>query len=404
MADPEDKAPQQPTPFVPDPKFNDIAPVSDADFRPMMRRLLAEEGLEHAVRWVMPEVDYPEFVKQLLTIEDKNQFQLKVMYPFLEMLARTTTHGVSCGGLDNIKARKAYTHITNHRDIVLDSAFLNLCRLRDGMSTTEIAIGDNLLIYPWIDDLVRINRSFIVRRSVKKLEALAAARHLSEYIHYAIIHKGRSVWIAQREGRAKDSDDRTQEALMKMLTLGGDGTALDNLLDLHIAPVSISYEYDPNDWLKAREFLLRHRDPEYHKSQRDDLFAMETGLLGQKGRVHFEFTPCINDHLVHCPGTDRATAVAEACRLIDKAIHTGYKIFTSNMIAYDEYVEPGHFRHLYTQDDIDTWETYLKGQLAKATHEIGDVTGEELHFMRREILEMYSNPLRNKLAASRNEE
>lgn len=380
--------------------FADIAPVSDADFQPMMRRLVAEEGLEHAVRWVMPEVDYPEFVKNLLSIEDKNQFQRQVMMPFLEMLAATTTHGLTAGGLDNVSHDIHYTYITNHRDIVLDSAFLNLCLLRGGYATTEIAIGSNLLIYPWIDDLVRINRSFIVKRNLGRMEALAAAKHLSAYIHFAIEHKERSVWIAQREGRAKDSDDRTQESLVKMLTLGGTGTPLESLLQLHIAPVSISYEYDPNDWLKAREFLLRQRDPEYKKTQRDDLRAMEVGMLGQKGRIHFEFNPCINEQLARCPSSDRTAAVSDTCRLIDGAIHSGYHIFPSNMIAYDEYVEAGHFRDLYTQADVDTFEAYLQGQLDKAAGDVGGVSDEERQYMRREILEMYSNPLRNKLAVN----
>ena len=152
---------------------------------------------------------------------------------------------------------KAYTFITNHRDIVLDTSFLNLCFLRSGYPTTEVAIGDNLLIYSWIADLVRLNKSFIVKRNLPRAKALDAAKELSGYIHYAITEKNQSVWIAEREGRSKDSNDKAQDALIKMLGLGGNDGFKQNLMEINILPVSISYEYDPNDYLKAREFLLK---------------------------------------------------------------------------------------------------------------------------------------------------
>lgn len=171
-----------------------------------------------------------------------------------------------------IEDNKAYTFITNHRDIVLDASFLNLGFIREGKPTSEVAIGDNLLIYDWITDLVKLNGSFIVKRNVGITSALEAARQLSGYIHHAVKDKKESIWIAQREGRAKDSDDRTQESVIKMLALGGNGSFINNLASLNITPVAISYEYDPNDYLKAREFLLRHRDPSFRKSQHDDLF------------------------------------------------------------------------------------------------------------------------------------
>lgn len=219
------------------------------------------------------------------------------MFPFLEMLAKTTTSGISLGGIKHLNQAMNYTFITNHRDIVLDASFLNLAFLRRDLPTSEVAIGDNLLIFPWISDLVRLNKSFIVKRNTGLREGLLAAKKLSAYIHHCLLEKKESVWIAQREGRAKDSSDHTQESLVKMLALAGQGTFMERLKEINLMPVAISYEYDPNDYLKAREFLMRRRNPDFRKSQRDDLFSMETGLLQFKGKVHFQLTPRINSKL-----------------------------------------------------------------------------------------------------------
>ena len=202
----------------------------------------------------MPQVPYDDFVKTLLTINDKETFQRKIMWPFLELLCEKTTAGITAGGLDELAPGKAYTFVTNHRDIVLDASFLNLCFLRAGLPTSEVAIGDNLLIYGWITDLVKLNKSFIVRRGLRLTKAYEASKHLSAYIHHAITEKHQSVWIAQREGRAKDSNDFTQEAVVKMLGIAGGKSLAGNIEELNIVPVAISYEYDPNDYLKAREF------------------------------------------------------------------------------------------------------------------------------------------------------
>ena len=164
-----------------------------------------------------------------------------------------------------------------------------------------MAIGNNLLIYDWISSLVRLNRSFIVKRDMSKRQTFEAAQQLSGYIHFTLTQKKQSVWIAQREGRCKDSNDRTQESLIKMLALGGGRNLIQSLKEINLMPVSISYEFDPNDYLKAKEFLLKSKDPNFKKSQRDDLFSMETGLLQYKGRVHFTFTKCINCLLYTSP-------------------------------------------------------------------------------------------------------
>lgn len=203
--------------------FIDICPYDDSVFQEKMTQLVKEPGFEHAVKYVMPNVDYATFSKQLCEINSQEAFQLNIMCPFLEMLVKKTTAGISSSGFENIDNTQSYTFITNHRDIVLDASFLNLCLVKNQFPTCQVAIGSNLLIFDWISDLVKLNKSFIVKRNLPMLQALKAAKQLSGYIYYAITEMKQSVWIAQREGRAKDSDDRTQESLIKMLGLEGNG-------------------------------------------------------------------------------------------------------------------------------------------------------------------------------------
>lgn len=379
-------------------QFEDIAPYRGQQFVDAMARLVEDPGFEHAVRYVMPDVDYPEFVKGLKLINDQHEFQVNVMGPFLELLAKSTTSGLSIDGTENCSPGVNYTFISNHRDIVLDPSFLNLCFIRNGLPLTQVAIGNNLLIYDWIADLVKVNRSFIVKRDVGMAKTLEAAKQLSGYIHYTINTLKESVWIAQRQGRAKDSNDLTQEALVKMLALGGGGCdVMANLKEINLMPVAISYEFDPNDYLKAREFLLRRRDPDFKKTKRDDLFSMETGLLRYKGRVHFRLGRCINADLEAGHPEDRAEIIRKACVLIDRAIHCGYRIYPCNYIAYDEINGTADSSAHYTSEDVREFDEYLNRQLDKV--EVENVTTDERNYMRRMMLSMYANPLRNQLAA-----
>lgn len=379
--------------------FSDIAPYKDSEFKPKMAQLVKEPGFEHAIRYVMPDVDYPEFVKVLMAISTIDEFQKTIVAPFLEMLAMKTTSGITIGGLEeNCDKNKSYTFITNHRDIVLDASFLNIRLLKYGFPIAEVAIGNNLLIYDWITDLVKLNGSFIVKRGLKMIKALEAAKHLSAYIDYAINKKNKSVWIAQREGRAKDSNDLTQEGIIKMLAFAGDGNMVENLLAINITPIAISYEYDPNDYLKAREFLMRKNDPEFKKSQRDDLFSMETGLLQFKGHVHFEVGKCINSELEKLKGiSDKSEIIKCACAAIDRSIHSGYKLYPINYIAADKLNKSSQFAKYYTEQEVFDFENYISNQLAKC--DLTDISEDDYSFMYDMMLVMYANPVKNKMAA-----
>lgn len=381
-------------------EFKDIAPFEDNVFEENMSKLVKEPGFEHAVKWVMPDVDYPEFAAELLKVTTKEEFQKKIMVSFLNLLVMKTTAGITTSGFDTNDRSLCYTYITNHRDIVLDASFLNLCLLKHNLPTCEVALGNNLLIYDWIEDLVKLNKSFIVKRNLRLTKALQAARQLSGYIHFCINEKHESVWIAQREGRAKDSNDRTQESLLKMLALDGGDSILDNIIAVNLAPTSISYEYDPCDYLKAQEYLSRQRNPDFKKCERDDLFSMETGILGYKGRIHFNIGACINPELERLRDlTNKNELIHRVAEVVDRSIHQGYKIFPCNYIAYDLTEDTKRFSDCYTQDDITRFHEYLERQLNKV--ELTDVTPEEREYMRSMMLTMYANPLRNKLEAEK---
>ncbi len=301
---------------------------------------------------------------------------------------------------ENIDTSVEHLFLSNHRDIVLDAGLFNILRHKEGLRTTEIAIGDNLLIHSWIDKLVRLNKSFIVRRgglSIK--ERLTSSKHLSEYIHYAITTKKESVWVAQREGRAKNSDDKTQDSLLKMLALYPDDKSfLESLKELNLIPLSISYEYDPTDYLKAKEFQQKRDDPDFKKSQRDDLLNMEIGILGNKGNVVFRFGKCINPELDKITTPDKRLQPELAAKIIDKEIHSNYEIYPCNYIAHDLLHNENRFGDKYTSVQVEDFKNYLNTQIAKI-----DLDYIDHDFAWEKMLEMYSNTLMNYLIATQPE-
>ena len=319
-------------------------------------------------------------------------FQKRFMKPIVNYIIRKHTDGCKFNHdlLPDGKFDERYTFVRNHRDIVLDSAFLDVMLIKAGYPTTvEIGIGDNLLIYPWIKRLVRMNKAFTVRRGLTAHEMLRSSLLMSSYIHYAVTQKRENIWIAQREGRAKDSDDRTQESVLKMLAMGGE------LRELNIVPLTISYEFDPCDYLKAQEFQLKRDDPSFKKSRQDDLDNMKTGIFGYKGRVSYHCGAPVNtwvDQLdTSLPKNEYFTALAQR---IDREIHRGYLLYPCNYIAADLLEGKNSRTEHYTKADTERFEKYLTGQIAKIT-----IPNKDVPYLRERILTMYANPLYNYIAA-----
>lgn len=377
-------------------RFDDLRPVKDDEVSSVIKELLSDPGFKHAIGYINPGMSWEEFNVVMSSFSTKFQFQSSIIAPVIAGLANNTSLGFTASGWENYDGSKPYTFISNHRDIILDAGLLNVLRHNYGQQTTEIAIGDNLFVFPWIEKLVRLNKSFVVRRGVSVRQMLEVSKHLSEYIHYTITQKKESIWIAQRQGRAKDSDDRTQESLLKMLALAPEKTSvLESLRELDIVPLAISYEYDPCDYLKAQEFQLKRDDPEYKKPQGSDLKNMETGLLGFKGRIHFRFAKPINNRLDECcAGCDKQETVVRIASLIDKEIHCNYEIYPVNYIAYDLVHGSHRFEDKYSIDEREKFTRYVDEQIDKIRME-----NKDYEFLKKKIWEMYSNILKNYLAA-----
>jgi hypothetical protein len=264
------------------------------------------------------------------------------------------------------------------------------------MDTVEIAIGDNLLVFPWIEDLVRVNKSFIVKRGLSARQVLESSQLLSAYIAHTIQDKNQSIWLAQREGRAKDANDRTQESLLKMLNMGGKSTIAENLSSLNICPLSISYEYDPCDFLKAKEFQQKRDNPDFKKAPQDDLLNMQTGVMGYKGKVVYTMNACINDDILDLGNaiSNKNELYSAIAQLIDKHIYLGYTIFNVNKIAFDILDGTSRFEKEYTLIEKLDFEKYLEMQIEKIK-----IENRDDDFLMRKMLEMYANPLVNQLDA-----
>ena len=374
--------------------FDEIRCFKNEEVHAALERLSDEKQFMKVMSTVYPLLPKEVIKQRLMTFQSNFSFQKEIIYPFLQYLEANKTTGIKLNGVEMIQKEDAYLYISNHRDIILDSAFLCGKFIEKGMDTVEIAIGDNLLIYPWIEDLARVNKSFIVKRGLSARSVLESSQRLSAYIAHTITDKKQSVWIAQREGRAKDSNDKTQESLLKMFNMSGEGAFIENLIQLNICPLSISYEYDPCDFLKAKEFQLRRDQPEFKKQAQDDLINMETGVMGYKGKVIYEITGSINNDLreIGEKFNHRNEQIAQTALLIDKRIHSNYSIFANNRIAYDLLQGEERFKHEYSLMEKLDFDHYLSKQIAKI-----DIENKDENFLRNKLLEMYANPLINKL-------
>ena len=374
-------------------QFDPIRPFEPDELPDVFDRLLQNEQFSSVLAYFYPDVPKEALAAKMHACKDNLDFQKTFCYDFLVQLLARLSKGCDID-IASLDTDSRYTFISNHRDIVLDSALLDKLLIDAGFNTTcEIAIGDNLLKLPWVKDLVRVNKSFIVERALSMREMLMASKRLSEYMHFVIAEKNDNIWIAQREGRAKDSNDRTQEAILKMMVMGGDGSIIDRLKQLHLVPLAISYEYDPCDYLKAAELQARRDNPCWQKGPMDDVTSMQTGIMGYKGYIHYQCADCIDSYLDTIPAD---TPKTELFRLIadhiDRQIFAGYRLYPNNYVALDLlHGDSAHADH-YTAEDKAQFEAYLKGQLDKI-----EMEGKDDAYLREQMLKMYANPAINQM-------
>ena len=379
-------------------EFEKMRSLEDDEVRGAVLALLDDPAFTKIVKGIIKGV--PIWVHKLYTKRFKtvNSFQKGMIYPFLVRILKKACTGFSKDFSALPQGREDFIYLSNHRDIVLDSAYLDYILLVDDKKTVEISIGNNLLIHPWIETLVRLNRSFVVNRSATAAELLESSKQLSRYIRFVIEEKKSPVWLAQREGRAKDSDDRTQKSVLKMMAMSGpdDMSLSERLQSLHICPLTISYEYDPCDWLKAAEFQLKRDDPDYVKSQQADLDNMKTGIFGFKGHMHYQVSAPIDSEIAALDSSvPRNQFLDQVAQIIDCHIFMGYRIYPCNRIALDMLRGDNAEASNYTPEEKQAFQTYLDGQLAKI-----DIPNPDWDFLRERILTMYANPLINQKSVS----
>ena len=379
-------------------KYESIRPLAPEEVQEAIQFLTSLEPLRAIYESLHLDQSWDELMQVLATCRCVEDFKLKVSSRWVKHIMHQCCSSVELTGMEHIAKEEAYTYISNHRDIILDSAFLNVLLADRGAKFPEIAIGDNLMLYPWIEILVKLNGSFLVRRNLQGREVLLAARLLSEYMHDAIA-EDKSLWIAQREGRSKDSTDKTQPALLKMLALGAKSRhPLEALTPLRIVPVTCSYEYDPCDYLKAQEMQHKRDIEGFKKSPADDGINMRTGLFGWKGRVSFHIGRPLNELIASSDSKSEAYDTPEAIAArIDKEIHSNYKLYPINYIALDQLEGKKLGLYNYTaEEEAKTFE-YIESRIDLV--ELQDGLTPDRAFLRQCLLTMYANPVRSLLQA-----
>ena len=370
-------------------KYPLIRCFNDQEANNKINQLLDDEQFAKVLSFLYSEDRINEVRSVLKNLKTIAGFQKGIVYPYLSRMVKKTTGGISFSGLKNLDPKKTYLFISNHRDIVLDSAFLNFLLLENKFKTTEIAIGSNLLIFPWIENLVRLNKSFLVKRNLPVREMLQASRELSSYIDYTMHEKDNSIWIAQKEGRTKDGNDKTQAALLKMLNMASDDSIVRSFKKMRIVPVSISYELEPCDKTKTDELYKKFKKGVYIKDPKEDLASMSGGLNNFKGKIHYTFGKPLKRKLLKLKRIhSRNEQFSRLAEIIDLQIYKGYKLFPGNYAAYDILFKTDDFKDKYTDIEFEEFKVHMSKQ-------IEDIEGDK-KIIKMIFLGIYANPVINK--------
>ena len=368
-------------------EFESISPYTDAEAAEALSKLAEFPLLSHVSQQFFPE-ESPEFLKNILKqIKTIDEFQVLVMQKFVRWVIEHTARNFSYDGISNIDPQKKFLALSNHRDIILDPAITQLILYRNGIPMTEIAVGDNLITNQTIEWLIRSNRMIKVVRGISARELYLSSQLLSKYIRLNITEQRSSIWLAQRQGRTKNGYDITEQGLLKMLDMSGKADFKTNFEELNIIPMSISYEIEPCDVLKARERVIS-RKRKYVKAEGEDFKSIVTGIMQQKGDIHLNIgKPLTSEEIEQaslCDKNDRYQLIRHA---VDLRVIEGYKLFKNNYIAYDIANHSFKYSHMYEKADLEQFVTYMEHQLDTVEPE---VNREDL---RRIFIDIYANPV-----------
>ena len=372
-------------------KFDDIRPYNDSEVHPALERIVANPLFSNVAQYLFPGQDENLFKQLLLSCNTKEDFQVKVMSQIVAKILHSTAKELTFSGLEHFEGGKKHLIVSNHRDIVLDSAIIQLILFKHGVDTTEIAVGDNLITSSFIEDITRSNKMIKVIRSSNPREVYTTSKVLSEYIRYNVSNQTSSVWIAQRNGRTKDGIDVTEQGLLKMFDMSGSGDFVKDFNELSILPTSISYEFEPCDIQKAVEMYVSKRQ-KYVKAEGEDLKSILTGIMQPKGNIHIAFnTPVSLEEIQEASQLDKNEKFKAVCTAMDKRIVAEYKLWGNNYIAYDMINGSNEYAQMYTAEQKAVFEGYMAKQLSAV--QLPDVDMDEL----KEIfLSIYANPVAGK--------
>jgi len=372
-------------------QFNDIAPFTDDEAAAALTRLSNHPNVPWISKFIFrdqKETYLRDILRSIHTVDD---FQKKVMSFAIEWVIRNSVHNFSYDGLSKLEAIQGkYLAMSNHRDIILDPAFLQIILHRNNLPTTQICVGDNLLRHKSVELLIRSNRMIKVIRGISARELYLSSQHLSEYIRHTITSGESSVWIAQRQGRTKNGLDTTEQGLLKMFDMSGTKDFVQNFLELNIVPLSISYEYEPCDILKAREVMISRRQ-KYVKTENEDLQSIMVGIRQPKGNVHLNFGDPLTEEEIRaaagCDKNDRYQAIRQA---VDRRIIQGYRLWKTNYLAYDLMNGTRKYADRYSSDDEKAFKAYMQQQMQFAEPELDRAELSDI------FLHIYGNPVVSK--------
>ena len=370
-------------------KFDAIRPFYDTEINEALHNIANHPMMKALMNFSFPDVADEVWQEQLRKTHSIRDFQCNFIYQSVQKVLEKSSEGMTTSGFEDLKPNTSYLFVSNHRDILLDTTLLNTALFEHGLVMTASAIGDNLVKKTFLKTLAKLNRNFLVQRGLTPREMLQSSKLLSEYIGHLLLHENRSVWIAQREGRTKDGNDETNPGVLKMVGMGSDEKNLmDYFKKIQIVPVSISYEYDPTDALKVPQLMAEANNEVYIKEKNEDFTNILSGALGQKKRIHIHVGKVLDTEIDEIKATDESSnkQIATLAQVIDDAILSNYKLWTTNFIAYDIVNKTDYYSHLYTENEKSLFERRLEMRI-----------DHDNPIALEGFLAMYANPVANKL-------
>lgn len=372
-------------------KFDSIRPYNDNEICAAIKRITSHEYLPIVINAVFLNTDTEQYINGMKKYKTATDFQYGFMRDAVENILKKTATNFTYGGLENISDKSCNMFISNHRDIALDAAILCYAFACNNLKCFEVAIGSNLLQGDFVIDIAGVNKMFKIARSGNAKDFYRDSILASEYMRYVINEKKESVWIAQRNGRTKDGDDKTELGVLKMFSLSSDKPFVENLSELNITPVAISYEYEPCDFLKTMELYISSFQ-KYVKEPGEDLRSIVSGIMQQKGQINISVTPTITkEELEYCDQFEKNTKFTQLAEIIDKRIYQNYKLYKNNYIAYDILNNSHDYKELYCQSDKEHFIDYMKTGLSK----LPCTKDGEMNEMENIFLKIYANPVKN---------